>query len=187
MKGHIFTSAIQDFPSLKNAQGHLLPEVAIIGRSNVGKSSFINYLLGQKNLARTSAKPGKTQRLNFFLVDERFFLVDLPGYGFAKASKKEIQKWSLAIENYLQNRKQLKLLLLLIDARRGRQKEEEEMILWAKKQKIPLLFIFTKTDKLSRLEKKALEEREKEAYLYSISQKNLQKVLQKEIEKRLWD
>ena len=94
-----------------------LPEVALAGRSNVGKSSLINALMNRKALARTSAQPGKTQTINFYNINEAMYLVDLPGYGYAKVAESEKEKWGKMIENYLQSSKQLKAVFLLIDIR----------------------------------------------------------------------
>lgn len=151
-KGRFIASALteEEFPNLKNDQGKILPEIAFIGRSNVGKSTLINSLLRDKKLAKTSSTPGKTQRINFFLIDDRFLLVDLPGYGYSKAAKKEVSDWSQSIDNYLQTRNSLSLLLLLIDCRREPSDEDFAMVAWAKEKKIPLLVIFTKSDKLLR-------------------------------------
>lgn len=149
-KGKFIASALTEpeFPSLKNDQGKIIPEIAFVGRSNVGKSTLINSLLRDKKLAKTSSTPGKTQRINFFLIDDRFLLVDLPGYGYSKAGKKEVADWSQSIDNYLQTRTSLSLLLLLIDSRREPTQEDLAMVAWSKEKKIPLLVIFTKCDKL---------------------------------------
>ncbi|OGN63576.1 MAG: hypothetical protein A3E80_05775 [Chlamydiae bacterium RIFCSPHIGHO2_12_FULL_49_9] len=152
MRAEFLLSTLSEFPSLKDPQGRPLPEIALAGRSNVGKSSLINHFLGQKKAAKTSATPGKTQLLNFFLIDDSFLLVDLPGYGFAKAPVESIEKWSSAIDTYLNNRPSLKLILLLIDCRREPKDEDLSMIEWAKTMQIPLLIIFTKTDKLKAAE-----------------------------------
>ena len=94
-----------------------LPEVVLLGRSNVGKSSFINRLIGRKGLARTSSQPGKTQTMNFYQINDQFRFVDMPGYGYAKVSKKEREKWGRMIETYLQERKNVALVMLLVDSR----------------------------------------------------------------------
>lgn len=138
-------------PHLKNDQGGFLPEIALVGRSNVGKSSLINALLHSKTLAKTSSTPGKTQRVNFFVVDEKALLVDLPGYGYSKAPKKDIQSWSQAVDEYLNESTMLRLLLLLIDVRREISAEDRAVLDWAKAKQIPLLAIFTKRDKISRI------------------------------------
>lgn len=127
-----------------------LPEIVLAGRSNVGKSSLINVLL-HKSAAKVSSIPGKTQRMNFFLIDNAAFLIDLPGYGYAKAPQREIDKWSQAIDDYLHQSERLQLILLLIDIRRPPSKGDMDLIKWATAGRIPLLVIFTKRDKLSEV------------------------------------
>ncbi len=126
------------------------PEVAFAGRSNVGKSSLINTLLNRKNLVKTSSKPGCTQLINFFKINDSSFFVDLPGYGYAKVSKKIRAQWGPMVERYLSVRPNLLGVLLLIDIRREPRKEEFELITWLEKHSIPALVVLTKTDKLSR-------------------------------------
>ncbi len=147
-------STLSEFPNLKDPQGRPLPEIALAGRSNVGKSSLINYLLNQK-IAKSSSTPGKTQLLNFFSIDDKLILVDLPGYGFAKAPPDAIEKWSRAIDDYLNRRPSLRLILLLIDSRREVSEEDLSLIQWASAKKIPLLALLTKTDKLTPAELKS--------------------------------
>ncbi len=125
------------------------PELAVIGRSNVGKSSLINMLTGQKKLAKTSQSPGKTQTINHFMINDRWYLVDLPGYGFAKVSKVMREKWSLMIKNYLTKRETLCCVFVLIDSRLEPQKNDLEFIQFLGENGIPLSIIFTKCDKLS--------------------------------------
>jgi GTP-binding protein len=161
-----------------------LPEIALVGRSNVGKSSLINHLLNQK-IARTSATPGKTQLINFFLIDEAFLLVDLPGYGFANAPLEEINKWSEAIDQYLNSRPSLKLLLLLIDCRREFSQEDLALIKWSEHKKIPLLLIFTKTDKLSKSEASVLLKKYPEACLYTTADSGSRIALERKIKQLL--
>jgi GTP-binding protein len=129
-----------------------LPEVAFIGRSNVGKSSLINSLLGKKRLAFTSATPGRTQQINFFRVNQRFFFVDLPGYGYAKAYPALKQSWSELVEVYLKGRKQLAISILLVDSRIGPSKLDLQKIEWLQKNSLPFFIVSTKADKLSRVE-----------------------------------
>jgi len=126
------------------------PEYAFIGRSNVGKSSLINMLTNHKNLAKTSGKPGKTQLINHFLVDESWYLVDLPGYGWAQVSKTQKQQWKKMIRAYLQNRSNLCLVFVLVDARIPPQKIDLEFLKWSGENQIPVAVILTKTDKLSK-------------------------------------
>lgn len=145
-------------PTLKTLLNEPVSEIAIVGRSNVGKSSLINHLLNNRTLAKTSSKPGKTQSINFFLIDKELALVDLPGYGYAKVSKDMREEWGAFINTYLETRKNLKLILFLIDIRRTPTEEDCAFIQWAAFHKKPLIVIFTKTDKLKSHEiKKAIE------------------------------
>jgi GTP-binding protein len=125
-----------------------LPEVAFLGRSNVGKSSLLNALVGQEKLAHTSSTPGRTQGINFYRVDERMYFVDLPGYGFAKVSHKQREAWKQLIDEYLLRRENLKLSLLLIDARRGFMEADLQLKEWLEHYGRPYLVVATKTDKL---------------------------------------
>ena len=125
------------------------PEFAFIGRSNVGKSSLINMLTGKKKLAKTSSTPGKTQLINHFEINEEWYLVDLPGYGFAKASKRSRQSWEIFITEYLLHRESLMTTFVLIDARLPPQKIDLEFMNWCGGKGIPFSLVFTKTDKLS--------------------------------------
>ena len=125
------------------------PEFAFIGRSNVGKSSLINMIVGKRKLAKTSSTPGKTQLINHFEINEDWYLVDLPGYGFAKASKKSRQSWEVFITEYLLHRKSLMTTFVLIDARHPPQKIDIEFMNWCGGKGIPFSLVFTKTDKLS--------------------------------------
>jgi len=126
-----------------------LPEYAFIGRSNVGKSSLINMLASHKGIAKTSAKPGKTQTINHFLVNNAWYLVDLPGYGYAKISKTMREKWVKMIHDYLVLRENLKIVFVLIDARLDPQKNDLDFINSLGERQIPFALIFTKSDKLS--------------------------------------
>lgn len=127
-----------------------LPEYAFIGRSNVGKSSLINMLTANKKLAKISGTPGKTQLINHFLINDKWYLVDLPGYGFAKSSKKAREKWGLMIRKYLVKRKNLLCIFVLIDSRLSPQKADIDFINWIGINKLPFVIIFTKTDKLNK-------------------------------------
>lgn len=187
MKGRFLLSTLTEFPLLKDPRGNHLPEIVIAGRSNVGKSSLINHWLQQKKLAKTSATPGKTQLLNFFIVDETFLLVDLPGYGFAKAPPEEVEKWSRAIDAYINERKTLRLILLLIDSRRDFSREDRDLLSWAETKQIPILLIFTKTDKLSPSEKHALMKKYPDAIHYTIMNHSSRHKIEKRIEQILWD
>jgi GTP-binding protein len=127
-----------------------LPELAVVGRSNVGKSSLINALVGQQGLARTSRTPGRTRLLNWFEVDGRFNLVDLPGYGYAAVDRDMRAGWQPLIEEYLSRRDVLAGVLLLIDVRRGPEEEELDFVPWLEERKIPIVVALTKADKLPK-------------------------------------
>lgn len=126
------------------------PEYAFIGRSNVGKSSLINMLTNNNKLAKTSATPGKTQLINHFLINEQWYLVDLPGYGWAKVSKKEKEKWDKMMKDYFINRENLGLVFVLVDSRLSPQPIDLEFLQWLGENGIPIAIIFTKTDKQTR-------------------------------------
>jgi len=125
------------------------PEFAFIGRSNVGKSSLINMLTNHKKLAKTSATPGKTLLINHFIINNDWYLVDLPGYGFAKRSKKELQKLEQMISGYILQRQQLVCLFVLVDVRLEAQKIDLDFIQWLGESSVPFAIVFTKADKLS--------------------------------------
>lgn len=127
-----------------------IPEYAFIGRSNVGKSSLINMIAGRKSLAKISGTPGKTQLINHFIINKKWYLVDLPGYGFAKISKSIRQKWENMIWNYLINRSNLLTTFILVDARLEPQKADLELINVFGEESLPFVMVFTKTDKLSK-------------------------------------
>ena len=127
-----------------------IPEVALAGRSNVGKSSFINTMLNRKNLARTSGKPGKTQLLNFFNIDGKLRFVDVPGYGYARVSKKEREKWGKMIEEYLTSRENLKAVVSLVDLRHEPSADDVQMYEFLKYYEIPVILVATKADKIPR-------------------------------------
>lgn len=127
-----------------------LPEFALAGRSNVGKSSFINKMLNRKSLARTSSKPGKTQTLNFYLINEVLHFVDVPGYGYAKVSKSEREAWGKMIETYITSREQLKAMLLIVDLRHPPSKDDVMMYDFLKHYGIPVIIIATKADKIPK-------------------------------------
>jgi GTP-binding protein len=126
------------------------PEYAFVGRSNVGKSSLINMLTGVKGLARTSSTPGKTRLLNYYMVEDMWYLVDLPGYGFAKISKAERARWEHLIHDYVLHRKSLLYTFVLIDSRIEPQKSDLAFISWMGHHQLPLCLVFTKADKISR-------------------------------------
>jgi GTP-binding protein len=124
-------------------------EIAFCGRSNVGKSSLLNTLTNVRGLARTSSSPGRTQTINFFLINESMYFVDLPGYGYAKVSKTVRDSWGPMIEDYLQNREQLKLAVMLVDSRIAPVDSDVTMKRWLDRQMIPSTIVLTKTDKIS--------------------------------------
>ena len=126
------------------------PEIAFAGKSNVGKSSLINALMNRKSLARTSAQPGKTQTINFYNINDVMYLVDLPGYGYAKVAESEKKKWGQMIENYLHNSKQLRAVFLLIDIRHAPSANDKMMYDWIDYQGYEPIIIATKMDKLKR-------------------------------------
>lgn len=127
-----------------------LPEIALSGRSNVGKSSFINKMINRKGLARTSQRPGKTQTLNFYEINEQIYFVDVPGYGFAKVPKKEREAWGKMIETYLQDREQLKAVVLIVDLRHPPSADDKMMYQWLKHFEIPVIVVATKSDKIPK-------------------------------------
>lgn len=126
------------------------PELAFIGRSNVGKSSLINMLTGRRKLAKVSGKPGKTQLINHFKINGSWYLVDLPGYGWAKVAKSEKEKWGAMIHDYLLERENLKNLFVLVDSRLAPQNIDVDFINWLGEKGIPFIIVFTKADKLSK-------------------------------------
>lgn len=141
---------ITSAPSIKECPDLKLPEFALIGRSNVGKSSFINNLVNMKNLAKTSNKPGKTRLINLFNINESFVIADLPGYGFAQVSKKMQDDWQKNIEKYLLNREELVALIQFIDARHPIQKNDYQMAEWIMHNKLPYMVVATKIDCIPR-------------------------------------
>jgi GTP-binding protein len=127
-----------------------LPQVAVAGRSNVGKSSLLNQIVGQRKLAKVSSTPGRTRSLNFFRIDDRFYLVDLPGYGYAKASQAMRKQWSKLIEQYLTSAEHLIGLVLLLDSRRELTEQDKQLMIWLSGRQLPVMVAVTKADKLSR-------------------------------------
>ena len=144
-KADFVTSAVapEGYPS----EG--LPEIVFMGRSNVGKSSLINSLLGNRKLARTSRTPGRTQLINFFRINERFLFVDLPGYGYAKVPAAVRQQWGAMVENYLANRKELVLSILILDSRHAPTANDEQLRSWLEHHGLPFVVVSTKADRLS--------------------------------------
>lgn len=136
-----------------------LPEFALAGRSNVGKSSLINTIVNRRKLARTSQQPGKTQTLNFYKVNDELYLVDVPGYGYAKVSKKQREKFGEMIQDYLETRADLKGLVLLVDARHDPTKDDISMYEYAQYLNIPILVVATKMDKLKKMEASQIKQK----------------------------
>ena len=146
---HFLISTLEKRPELPHLPRKNLPEIAFVGRSNVGKSSLINHLMGCRSLAKVSSTPGRTQRINYFLVDKALLLVDLPGYGYAKVKRSAKEKWSLRLEEYFQKRRTSPpLILFLLDSRHLPSKEDLTFFEWAFSNGVRPLLVLTKTDKL---------------------------------------
>lgn len=138
-----------DYPSLD------MPEIALCGKSNVGKSSLVNYLTNHSKLAKISSNPGKTRLVNFFVLNEEFLLVDLPGYGFARVSKDEQKSWSAMIEGYLSHSKQLRALMILLDIRHNPTADDKLMFEWAAHFGVSVIIVATKADKIAKTRRHA--------------------------------
>jgi len=147
--------APKGYPNLKDPSGHFLPEIAVAGRSNVGKSSLLNDLFQIKNMVKTSSVPGKTQHLNFFNINDQMVFVDLPGYGYAKVPEKVREQWGPMVQAYLENREQLKLIFFLFDIRRLPNDEDHQFIEWVAHYQKSMILVLTKVDKVTTNEKKA--------------------------------
>jgi GTP-binding protein len=126
------------------------PQVAFAGRSNVGKSSLINAVLNRKSLVKTSATPGKTQLINFFLINGQFYCVDLPGYGYAKAPRSVVDEWAPMIEGYIRESPQIAVVIVLLDIRREPDERDERLVEWLAHYGVPAFYVLTKADKLKR-------------------------------------
>jgi GTP-binding protein len=150
MEKHIEASFVKSAAQLSDCPSTKLPEFAFIGRSNVGKSSLINMLCKRNKLANTSNKPGKTRLLNYFLINDLWHLVDMPGYGYAKVSKTERSSWLKVSQNYFRKRKNLVQALVLIDVRHELQKVDLDFMIWLNENMVPFTIIFTKADKLTK-------------------------------------
>ena len=156
-------TAVGQIPSDKR------PHIAFAGRSNVGKSTLLNSIVGQKKLARVSKTPGRTQALNFFLIDDSYYFVDLPGYGYARAPKNLRREWGMLVDKYINNVNNLCGMIFLIDCRRDLNEDDLSLLEWLSGRNIPFVPVLTKTDKLSRnaLTKK-IEEMERELHVKAI-------------------
>ncbi len=157
--GRLRVEFIGSFFELNQIPKDKKPQIAVAGRSNVGKSSLLNLLLGSKKIAKVSSTPGKTRSLNFFDINNKFYFVDLPGYGYAKVPIAVKEDWGRLIEDYLTNCEDLKGLILLLDCRRDVAGEDQDLIDWLAEKKMPVLIALTKGDKLTRnqLAKKVIE------------------------------
>ena len=144
---------VQSLSAFRSFPGQGLPEIAMVGKSNVGKSSLINSMTGNSKLARTSSEPGKTRLVNLYLINEGFFLVDLPGYGFAKAPKQEREKWAEMIEGYLKGSEHLKRVFQLVDIRHEPTQDDMLMVEYLRHYEIPFTVVATKADKLSKAQR----------------------------------
>ena len=150
---------IKSCPNRKEKPQDLKPEVLIVGKSNVGKSSLINALCSKKRLAFTSSKPGHTRLLNYYDVDNKFYLVDAPGYGYAKGGLDLDKLFANMMESYFDNNNELKLVLILLDARRDISQDDQEIIDYVKESAYPFFIVITKVDKVNQKEKAALSKR----------------------------
>ena len=175
----------ESWPRLLDPSGRALPEIALAGRSNAGKSTFLNLLAGgRKDMAKISSTPGKTQRLQFFCFDEKIVFVDLPGFGYAKAPLKLQAEWSRGIDRYLNERKSLRALILVMDTRRHPDVNELDMAAWTKSRSIPLIPVFTKIDTFSS--KLEYEQRIKEAMDILAPYDPKTPILSPDSRKRVW-
>lgn len=156
--------ALKGYPVLRDLSGELLPEIAVAGRSNVGKSSLLNHLFRSRGLVKTSSTPGKTQALNFFVVDDRMGFVDLPGYGYAKVPESVRKQWGPMVQGYLKNRPTLKLILFLFDIRRLPNEEDCQFLEWAAHAEKAVILVLTKVDKVKAQEKKEQTKKILEAF-----------------------
>lgn len=171
--------------SMKGLPEEGLTEFAFIGRSNVGKSSLMNMLLARKGLVKTSKKPGKTVLLNFFTVNDSFLLVDLPGYGFASRARSEQESWRILIEEYLIKRKVLTEIFLLIDARHGIMKIDEQMMEFLEHYRLKYTIVYTKSDKLNKNEIAVLKQKNRGCFVASAMTGTGREELLDHIERRI--
>lgn len=183
----------EGYPVLKDDRGEVFPEIAVAGRSNVGKSTLLNHLFG-KNIVKTSATPGKTQHLNFFTVNDSICFVDLPGYGFAQVPAEVRKQWGPMVQQYLETRPNLKMMLLLFDIRRTPNQDDLNMLDWALYNQVPVVLVLTKVDKVGNNEKRAQTKKilkafedESLPYLHYSATKNIGRVeLIHKLEEGLW-
>lgn len=143
---------VELLPRLRTGRGRDIPEIALLGRSNVGKSSLLNYLFGVKGLAKTSSTPGKTQGLTLFRVDEALAVVDLPGYGYAKVPESIRKQWSPMVRGYLQERSALKVILWLFDIRRSPEEQDHQLLEWLAQSGKAIILVLTKADQVKKSE-----------------------------------
>ena len=185
-------SFIKSCPTRKEKPQDLKPEVLIVGKSNVGKSSLINSLCQKKKMAYTSSKPGHTRLLNYYNIDNKFYLVDAPGYGYAKGGLDLDRLFAEMMESYFDNNKELKLVLILLDARRELSGDDQEIISFVQESNVPYFLVITKLDKVNQKEKAALDkhlksvgfDKENVFYTSSLDNKGLNE-LKKGIEKTI--
>lgn len=144
----------KDYPAIRNQRGQVLPEVAVAGRSNVGKSSLLNHLFHSKHLVKTSSTPGKTQALNFFIFEDHLAFADLPGYGYAQVPQSVKKQWGPMVRAYLEKRETLKLILFLIDIRRIPNEDDLQLLDWIVHDQKAMILVLTKVDKVNRNERK---------------------------------
>jgi GTP-binding protein len=152
METFVFKKAefVKSIKDIKNKPEISFPEIAFAGRSNVGKSSLMNAILNRKKLVKISSTPGKTQLINYFLINDKFYFVDLPGYGYASLPKSILKSWQKMIESYLLKNSNLRLAALLIDSRHNIMNSDLQMAEWLDHNRIPFIIVLTKTDKLSK-------------------------------------
>lgn len=143
------------YPTLRDDSGNIMPEIAVAGRSNVGKSSLLNNLFQSKNLVKTSSTPGKTQCINFFTLGDKLAFVDLPGYGYAQVPLKIRKNWGPMVQNYLEKRESLKLILFLFDIRRTPNEDDLALLSWIEQSGKSMILVLTKVDKVNQNEKRA--------------------------------
>jgi GTP-binding protein len=144
----------KDYPVIRNAKGQILPEVAVVGRSNVGKSSLLNHLFHTTHLVKTSSTPGKTQTLNFFVFEDRLAFADLPGYGYAQVPQNVRKQWGPMVQTYLEKRETLKLVLFLMDIRRIPNEDDLQFLDWIIHYQKAMILVLTKVDKVNRNERR---------------------------------